>query len=317
MKNASTSPASTRWQQLDLNLLRVLQAVYSTRHVTSAAQQLFMTQSAVSNALRRLRGHLGDPLFIRSRDGMHPTPLVEALAPTVIESLRQIDQSLSMSAQFDPAQSTRLFGFLTNDLAQMFFIPPLMQQLAQVAPGIRLETVDLSREEGQRAMDEGRVEFAIGNWPVLGPRCVRQKIFSEQFVVVLRKRHPLARKPRLLQRDYLQARHIDYRPGGESYDTLRSLLDGVIENRHPPRQIVLTAGYGLGLGALIAESDHLLTIPSRLAHGLLADNPGLVLRPLPFHIPPIDISIQWHSRSNHDAACIWMRDQLLSIFRSA
>ena len=312
-----TSPLSTRWHQLDLNLLRVLQAVYLTRNVTSAAQQLFMTQSAVSNALRRLREHLHDPLFIRTREGMRATPLVEALAPTVVESLRRIDQSLATSSHFDAAQSNRLFAFLTNDLAQMFFIPPLMQQLSRVAPHIRLETIDLSRADGQRAMDEGRVDFAIGNWPLLGPRYVRQAIFSEQFVVVMRKRHPLARQPRLLQRDYLQARHIDYRPGGESYDTLRSLLDGFIENRHPPRQIVLTAGYGLGLGALVAESDALLTIPSRLAHRLLADNPGLVLRALPFQIPAISISIQWHSRSNHDAACLWMRDQLLTIFRHA
>ncbi|GAB3432205.1 LysR family transcriptional regulator [Massilia solisilvae] len=305
-----------RLHQLDLNLLRVLKVVYRTRSVTKASEQLFMTQSAVSNALRRLRDHLDDPLFIRRNEGMVPTALVESIIGSIEYSLRNIEDALHSHLKFDPFTSARLVRLLSNDLAQMVFLPRLVKHLSDVAPGVRLETVETPWDEGKRAMYEGRVDVALGNWPRAGSDYVRVELFDERFVVLMGAQHPLA-KQELHQSDYLAARHIDYRPGGESYNALRGKLDKLLAQENQMRNIVFTAAHGLGLASIVAESDVLLTIPSRLAAGMSVLSQGaLVVKPLPYPVPSVMITMQWHARADHDPALVWFRQQVIELFQS-
>lgn len=297
----------------DLNLLRVLLAVHSTRSVSKAAQQLFMTQSAISNALRRLRAQLNDQLFVRSKAGMQPTALVESIVGPIETSLRSIEEAVHAHQRFQPARSERLFRFLSNDLAQMFFIPPLISHLSRVAPLIRLETVDTSWEDGRRALHEGQLDLAIGNWLPMGVGYHSVELFREHFVVLMSRKHALARRG-LTRAAYVEARHVDYRPGGESYRVLRGALDEVLARGGQARRIAFTAGHGLGLAAIIANSDLLLTLPSRLAAAMTSDRRSLVVQPLPYESPSVVVSMQWHSRSSQDPALVWFRQQLVDLF---
>lgn len=297
----------------DLNLLHVLRAVHATRSVTLAARQLCVTQSAVSNALRRLRERLDDPLFVRTGHGMAPTPLVQDLIGPVEHGLQGIEQALRNAQAFDPLASTRLFRLLGNDLAQEVFIPTLLRHLAVNAPGIRLETVDLPPDRVDHAMAEGTLDLALGHWPRISPDCVHRELFTETFVVLMKRGHALAGAPLTLS-SYLAARHVDYRPGGNSYPALASALRQLAGDGKPDRHVVFAARHGLGLAELIADSGMLLTIPSRLAAFFCAGSGALVSARLPFPAPRFRISLQWHKRSAQDQATRWLGDQVVRLF---
>lgn len=298
---------------IDLNLLRVLRAVYATRSASKAAQQLGMTQSAVSNALRRLRVRLDDPLFIRSTDGMMPTARVDSLIVPIMVGLDRIESALDEPRRFEPGSSDRLFRILMSDLAQMIFVPRLLVHLNAAAPGVRLETLNVPLEEGRQRMHEGSIDLVLGNWPAMGPGYYRQRLFSERFVVLMGERNRLS-KGKLTKSDYLKARHVDYRLGGATYATLRRSLDKLLTEEKLERHVTFTAGHALGLGTIIAESDLLLTLPGRLASSMLAARPTLIIKPLPFPIPAFSITQQWHPRAHHDPANIWLRREMASIF---
>ncbi len=298
---------------LDLNLLRVLRAVYDHRSVSKAASQLGMTQSAVSNALKRLRLHLRDPLFVRSAHGMLPSSLVESVISPVQSALAGIEGAMRATQQFDAATSDRLFRILGNDLAQLVFAPRLLGDLAQGAPGVRLEMVDAPLEEGRRAMDDGLIDLALGNWPAFGAGHYRQRLFSERLVVLMSKSHPLYRR-RLGKADYLKSRHVDYRPGGATYESLRRMLDKVFAREGIARRVAYTAPHALGLSSILAQSDLLLTLPSRLADSLVTGRETLGIKPLPFPSPELIISQQWHARAHRDPAVIWLRQHVARLF---
>lgn len=302
-----------RLHSIDFNLLRVLRMVYVTRNVTRAAERLFMTQSAVSNSLRRLREQLQDPLFIRTAEGMLPTPLVESVIGPIESGFSNIETAFRNICTFDPFNSDRLFCLLANDLAQMVFVPPMLRHLATVAPHIRLETLDVSLEEAKRGMSEGLIDIAIGNWPIIGADYHRKNLLSENFVVLMSRSNGLANQP-LTAAAYLKARHVDYRPRGESYSALMRGLNNVLAAKGTPREIAFTAGHGLGLASIIADSDLLLTMPSRLANAMTTCLDTLIVKPLPYQIPQVTIAAQWHARLHHDPAAIWFREQVFTLF---
>ncbi len=307
------SDASDPSASLDLNLLRVLRCVYATRNVSRAGAELGMTQSAVSNALRRLRLRLGDELFIRSPQGMLPTARVEALIGAVTAGLQQIDLALAAPQAFDPLRSTRSLRLLGNDLAQMVFLPRLLARLDEAAPLMRLETVDAPVEEARRLLQDGRVDLALGNWPPLGEDFHRQRLFSETLVVLMSRQHPLWGRV-LTREDYLHEAHVDYRPSGATYSHLQSLLDRALDQEGLRREVRVIAGHALGLASIIGSSRLLLTLPQRLAEALTAGRDALGIAPLPFPSPAFTISQQWHSRAHRDPALQWLRRQVVELF---
>lgn len=122
-------------RDLDLNLLLVFNELAAKRRVNAVAHALGITQPAVSNALRRLRRRLGDELFLRTPQGMAPTPFAERLVGPVADALRTLQGALDQRTAFDPATSTRTFVLAMTDIGEIYFLPPLMERLARVAPG--------------------------------------------------------------------------------------------------------------------------------------------------------------------------------------
>ena len=299
--------------QIDLNLLRVLRVVHATRSATLAGQRLGMTQSAVSNALRRLRERLNDPLFVRSPDGLLPTSLVKSIIGPVEAGLAAIEGAMSSAPRFDPSTSDRLYRILVNDLAQLVFIPRLITHLAKAAPHVRIETKDTSLDEGKRGLHEGSIDLALGNWPAMGANYFRQRLFSETFVVLIRREHKLFHR-RLTKADYLKASHVDYRPSGATYLSFRGMLDKKLQQEGLERHVTITAAHALGLASIIAESDLLLTIPARLAASMTGEGTGLGVKPLPFSSPVLTVTQQWHARAHRDPANAWFRRQMAELF---
>src|SRR5919108_2852915 len=149
-------------RDLDLNLVRVFDAVLRARSVTAAAAQLGLTQPAASNALARLRAVFGDALFLRTPQGREPPPFPRELAEPVRQALALLESALAHGPGFDPASATRAFRFYMSDLGQIEFLPPLIERVEQRAPGVRLEAVALDVEDIAAALAAGALDLAVG-----------------------------------------------------------------------------------------------------------------------------------------------------------
>ena len=298
---------------IDLNLLRVLCAVHATKSTSKAAVELGITQSGVSNALRRLRATFSDPLFVRCAEGMQATARAQELIEKIVPGMEYIESALMAEQSFDEKVSTRQFRIMANDLAQMLLMPRLLAKLVPLAPHTRFETVDASPEEGRRRMEAGVIDLVFGNWPPFGPDFHQLILFKEVFVVLMRAGHPLAEK-KLTRKAYLKAQHLDYRPTGVSYQALRGVLEKVLHEQSEKRHVTFTAAHALGLASVLSGSDLLLTLPSRLVNAIAANRKQLVVRPLPIASPEMAISLQWHARAHRDPGVTWVRHSIAQLF---
>src|ERR1043165_9632176 len=160
-------------QDVDLNLLRVFDAVLRERGVTPAAARLGLTQPAVSNALARLRALFEDPLFLRTPGGMDATPFARELAGPVRQALALLESALAHGPGFDPATSTRAFRFYMSDLGQIEFLPPLIERVQRRAPGVRLGASRVDVEDIGAALAAGAPGLAVGFLPGRGAPALR------------------------------------------------------------------------------------------------------------------------------------------------
>src|SRR6266850_4646447 len=191
-------------RDLDLNLLRVFDAVLREKGVTPAAVGLGLTQPAVSNALSRLRGVFGDPLFVRTASGMDATPFARGVAEPVRQALALLESALSHGPGFEPASATRAFRFYMSDLGQVEFLPPLVERVQRLAPGVRLEAVAVDLEDIADALASGALDIVVGFLPGLGPPIARRALFRDPYVCLMRADHPIER---LTRKKFLEASH--------------------------------------------------------------------------------------------------------------
>ncbi len=297
---------------VDLNLFLVLQAIYATRSVTLAGERLGMTQSAVSNALKRIRERFNDPLFVRSTEGMVPSPLAERLIGPVNRGIAQLTSAIDEGRDFDAASSTRTFRLALNDIGQLVMMPRLLSVALQRAPYVKFETVQASSiAEVRQKMLQGEVDLCTGSWGVMGESFYQRRLFDETFVVLMRKDHSIA--PGQLGFDaYLAASHIAYRPSGSTDTELQQTLHraGVLEER----KVVLTAAHSLGLSSIVASSELLLTAPGRLVYSMMAARSDLRAEPTPFDVRPFPVRQQWHERFHQESGNRWLRDLVHELF---
>lgn len=296
---------------VDLNLFLVFQAIYATRSVTLAGDRLGMSQSAVSNALKRLRERFDDPLFVRTPNGMVPSAVAVKLIEPVDEGLARLNQAIDQSRRFDPDTSSQLFRIAVNDIGQLVLMPPLLARAQALAPKVRFETVEASPSNCRQLMVDGVIDLAIGSWQPLGAGVYQQRLFEEGYVALLSASHELQSETIGLP-EYLEAAHIVYRPSGASYDALHSTLADL--NVLDRRKVVLTAVHSLGLSTMVAHSQLLLSLPERLALAMTASRADLRIAKLPFTVPLFPIKQQWHEQRHADAGHQWLRRLVFDIF---
>jgi DNA-binding transcriptional LysR family regulator len=292
---------------IDLNLLRVFDAVLRDRSVTAAARHLGLTQPAVSNALARLRARFDDALFVRTPGGMDATPFARELAEPVRQALALLESALSHGPGFDPATSTRVFRFYMSDLGQIEFLPPLVERVQSVAPGVRLEAVTLEVEDIGDALAAGALDLAVGFLPGLGPPVRRQPLFRDPYVCLMRADHPAARA-RLTKKAFLEQSHalVSYKGG-------HRVIEEALERAGLARKVALRVPHFTVVPMVLERSNLMFVLPSRVAR--VYEQRGRVKSmPMPVAIPPADVAAHWHERFERDPGNRWLREVIGELF---
>jgi DNA-binding transcriptional LysR family regulator len=294
-------------QALDLNLLRVFDAVLRDRSVTSAARRLGLTQPAVSNALARLRALFEDALFVRTPTGMDATPFSRELAEPVRQALALLESALAHGPGFDAATSTRAFRFYMSDLGQIEFLPPLVERAQRVAPGVRLEAVALEVEDIGDALAAGALDLAVGFLPGLGPPVRRQPLFRDPYVCLVRADHPAIGK-KLTRKLFLAASHalVSYKGG-------HRVIEEALERAGLARRIALRVPHFTVVPMVLERTDLILTLPSRVAR-VYQQRGRFRSLPPPVPIPPADVAAHWHERYERDPGNRWLREMIMELF---
>ncbi|MFL9670999.1 LysR family transcriptional regulator [Variovorax sp. AB1(2024)] len=296
----------------DLNLLRVLVTLGNTRSVTHAASALGMSQSGFSSALARLRQLCGDPLFVRTADGMSPTPRAERMVETARSVLAQVAEGVLGQPEFDAATTRTEFRLAMADVAGIVFLPRLLRHFQVHAPHARVVCVTLPNGPLQQAMAAGEIDLALGYFPDLSAQSFfRQRLYVHTYACMVRKGHPLEGS-RLTQKAYLHYGHADVASPARSNELFHRFL----ARRGLQRRIVLSTQHHMSLPAIIEATDLLATVP--LATGARFAQLGVVqLLGLPFQPPTFPVHAHWHRLVQHDARNRWLRKQCSDLFNDA
>ncbi len=292
-------------QDIDLNLLRVFDAVLRQGGVTPAASTLGLTQPAVSNALARLRKLFGDSLFVRTPSGMEPTPFARELAQPVRQALALLESALAHGPGFDPGSATRAFRFYMSDVGQIEFLPPLVERVQREAPGVRLEAVALDVDDIGAALAAGGLDLAIGFLPGLGPPVRRRPLFRDPYVCLMRADHPITT---LTRKRFLEVSHalVTYRGG-------HRVIEEAFERAGLARKIALRVPHFTVVPMVLERTDLVLTLPGRVAR-VFERRGAFKSLPPPLAIPPAEVAVHWHERFEADPGNRWLREQVIDLF---
>ena len=295
---------------LDLNLLRVFHQLMIERRVSAVAESLGMSQPAVSSALKRLRESLRDDLFLRTARGMQPTPLAEQLAEPVASAIETLRGALAKPARFDPATVRRDFVLSLTDIGEIYFLPPLLARLDQLAPGINLSTARNSVRDLKEEMENGRIDAAIGLLPQLQGRFFRQRLFRQPYVLAMRREHPLLqRRRRITVADFSAAEHVVVLAAGTGHGQ----VDRQLDRRRIPRRVRLTVPHFVGVGHILESTDLIATLPERMAQRICKPF-ALEYQPHPVKLPEAAIDLFWHARMQREPGHQWLRRQIVELF---
>jgi DNA-binding transcriptional LysR family regulator len=287
------------WGAFDLNLLIVFDAVMQERNVTRAGGKIGLSQPAVSHALSRLRYMLKDELFIRTPDGMVPTPRAEQLAAPLRRALSDMQLALEPET-FVPQQATRLFVLALNNYAAVTLAPSLVTAVISAAPGIRLDLRPIGLGDMPALLDRGELDLAIGTFDDVGERFARAPLLEDSFVVAMRRDHPAARRE-LTEKALANLSYLEISSNGE--DT--SFVDQWLGTRGLARNITHRAPR-LSAAAILASTDMVAMLSRRLAEQWVQTS-GLSTCKLPFASPAIRTRMLWHRRFDDQPAHLWLR----------
>ncbi|MBS3996486.1 MAG: LysR family transcriptional regulator [Hydrogenophaga sp.] len=300
------------FRTLDLNLLRVFDEVMAERNLTRAAHNLAMTQPAVSNALKRLRETLGDELVRRSGYGIEPTPVAQLLWPTVRDALQQLRDSLAPGV-FDPTTAQTAFVLTMADATAAKIVPSLMDILESEAPGVNLRVLPLTTRDPRELLESGSADLAIGHFPGVlaelgalhlqetSPRFLYQRLYDGEYVVVMRRGHPLAGRPISLDA-YCDARHLLVSFSGRPFGFVDEALAGLSRQR----RVVLTVNQFFTAGRVVATTDLLTVLPRHFVEATGREH-ELALADLPLPVPAVHVDALWHRQASHSSAHRWLR----------
>ena len=295
--------------QLDLNLLRVFHHLIRLGRVSKVAQALGMSQPAVSSALGRLRQALGDELFLRTQQGMEPTPYALQLAEPVALALDGLQQALNVRASFEPASSKRHFRLAMTDVGEMYFLPVLIDAMAELAPGVTFEVASVTQANLKDDMASGRIDLALGLLPQLQAGFFQQALFRQSYVCLMRAGHPLAAHAALSLQTFAQAEHVRVLASGTGHGQ----VDAALQQHGVHRRVRLTVAHYVALGDVLSHSDLIATVPERFAQRVVAPF-GLTTRALPVAVDGSAIHQFWHARLQRDPGHQWLRQQMAQRF---
>ncbi|KMO29537.1 LysR family transcriptional regulator [Methylobacterium aquaticum] len=297
----------------DLNLLRVFLAIWDTRNLTAAGQQLGLTQPAVSHALRRLRESFNDPLFVRVPSGVLPTETATRLHGPLSEALRIIHHAVQDGEVFDPGHAQRVFRIAMSDVSEFCFLPALMGWLAEAAPTVDLKVVPLDPAKVAHTMRAGEVDVTIGFLAALedDDEIESRHLFTDSFTCLVRSQHPILNgmgtAPDLGSLRYVYA---------NTTAAGHQLVERWLTETGVKRQTALRLGHFMVAPSVVRDTDLAVIFPTSMAHQINADG-AFALLPLPPGHPVVDIRVHTHTRFRSDPGIRWLRDSLIALFADA
>lgn len=294
---------------LDLNLLPVFEAILIEQNVTAAASHVGLTQSAMSNALGRLRQHFGDPLFVKTRTGMLPTPRALELAGPLKQALALIRASAEATERFDPNSSGRTFRLYMTDVGEMRFLPGLMEHLRSTGATVKIETSQIQVDELADRMTLGEIDLALGYLPELSGAIERLPLFDEHYVCVTRED---GGANKLTLKRFMSSSHVAI----ESMGSGHALLERTLQREGISLNVVLRVPHFVVIPMIVAQTDLLVTLPSKVAEQI-AKPMNLRIHPLPFKFPEFEVSLFWHPRFASDPPIAWLRGQLAQLYQGS
>jgi len=299
--------STSELRRLDLTLLLVFLGLVRHRKALDVAAELGLTQSAISQSLRRLRDIFGDPLFLRRPHGMEPTAMALALEAPVAAAVDALRGALGVARTFDPATATGLVRVAAFDAEQAVLIPPLAAKLRNLAPGLTLSVLPLGRGAAMDALEGGRADLVLGYvWDT--PDVISgEPVYTESFLVAGRP-GILPQAPRIDLDAYCAADHVLISPGGD----LRGVVDDQLQAMDRGRRVILGLPAFLPALAAVAAFDALVTLPARVARAF-APGFGLVTADPPIPVRTFPVSVFWHRRNDADPGTAWIRQQIREV----
>jgi len=293
----------------DLNLLRVLLALDRTRHVTRAADLLNMSQSGFSSALARLRRDCGDQLFVRTSTGMIETPQARRFVEVAAAAVGAVERQMLVPRVFDPATVRTEFRLVMTDVAEIVFLPRLLEHLKRVAPQATILCDTLPKESLQQALKDGTADLALGYFPDLAAQSFyHQRLYRHTFACIVRRGHPLD-QGQMTALAFSQLGHVVV----TSVTRSANLLESCLRARRIERHVVLRTPHHLSLPAIIESTDLVATVPLAVAVWF-AQHGAVDVVALPFRPPVFEVQQHWHRRFHQDARHQWLRQQVSQLF---
>jgi DNA-binding transcriptional LysR family regulator len=305
------------FKSLDLNLLRVFDAVMAERNLTRAANRLALTQPAVSNALRRFRESVGEELLTRATHGVVPTPFAERLWPQVRAALDQLRAALD-PGDFDPRRDAVSFRLAMADATAAVLLPPLIDHIEGQQALVNLRVIPLTTRDPRALLARGDIDVAVGYFPEAiaelateGAQSAlrHQRLNESEYVCVMRRGHPLAEGELTLDA-FCQAHHLLVSFSGRPH----GFVDQALAALNRTRRIVLTVNQFFTAGRVVARSDLLTVLPASFVDATGYQS-QLVERPLPMAMARIHVEAMWHMRHDGVSAHQWLRDRVVEALR--
>ena len=296
------------FRNLDLNLLRVFDAIHAEGSTTQAAARLGLTQPAVSNALNRLRQQLGDPLFERGPSGMEPTPVARRIAPVLSDALRSLERSLGADQEFDPATSTREFRMIVPEALELMLVHPLLKRAAAM-PGITFRLLPVNSPGYKEMVMSREADIAIFPGHFNDEAIRSTHVCTLALCIIARAGHPVyGDGEEFTADDFFEAGFVVL--GDEIRRSIQFHQEAMASGRE--RRIVLTATRIWSMLHTVASTDLVAAMPRYIAESY-ADKLGLKLFDMPIPATPEQCHMGWHHELSGDPAHSWLRETIKEI----
>ncbi len=296
---------STRLTGLNLNLLVALDALLSERNVTRAARRVGITQPAMSQTLGRLRELFADPLLVRRGRAMVLTPRAEAMLVPLSDALLSVERAVQLGMGFDAATSTRIFSVALPDLSATVILGPLLGLIGVEAPGVRVQVEPLSMSRLSDKLASGAIDLVLAAHLSSSEGLRRETLLTDDYVCLVRRGHPLARRKRVRIDDYAAHGHLAYTPVGFVPPPISEAVPGFASTSG----IRASVPYLLALPEVVRRTDLVATVPRRLLCAPI-DFRGVVTLEAPRELPAVVDSLWWHPRFDSDPAHQWLRKRV-------
>jgi DNA-binding transcriptional LysR family regulator len=296
---------STRLTGLNLNLLVALDALLSERNVTKAARRVGITQPAMSQTLARLRELFSDPLLVRQGRSMVLTPRADAMLVPLSDALLSVERAVQLGMAFDAETSTRIFTVALPDLSVTVMLPALLRLLSDRAPGVRLQVEPLSISRLSEKLASGEIDLVLSVHLSSSEGLRQETLLTDDYVCLVRRGHPLARRKRVRIDDYTAHGHLAYTPIGFVPRPMSEAVPGLASTSG----IRASIPYLLALPEVVRTTDLVATVPRRLLSAPV-DLREIVTLEAPPELPAVVESLWWHPRFDGDPAHQWLRKQV-------